>query len=87
MNKDAAEKRTRNNKGRLPVTMNVMLLLKKMIRTWERLMLEKLLVWAFGGSFIIHELLCNAENQFDTDKTLLTEDIVEQQDNKGNSLC
>jgi hypothetical protein len=48
MNKDEAEKRTRN-KGRLPVTMNVMLLLKKMIRTWERLLLEKLLVWAYGG--------------------------------------
>jgi hypothetical protein len=54
MNEDEAEKRTSNNKGRLPVTMNVMLLLQKTIRTWERLMLEKLLVWAFEASFRIH---------------------------------
>ena len=88
MNKDAAEKRKGTEKGRLPVTLNVMMLLKKLIRQWEKPEMEKLLVWvvctlAFAGSFRISELLCNTERTFDPCHTLLAEDVLERKDNTG----
>jgi hypothetical protein len=82
MNKDAAEKRSGTQRTRLPVTVNVMMLLKKLVRQWDKTIMEKLLVWAvctlaFAGSFRIGELLCGREGQFDPDYTLLTEDVTE----------
>lgn len=91
MNRDAAEKRASNGRGRLPVTLNVMLLLKNLIRKWEKPVMVKLLVWAvctlaFAGSFRIHELLCKEQGQFDPNHTLLTEDVTEKRDSKGQTV-
>jgi hypothetical protein len=68
-------------RGRLPVTLNVMKLIKATVREapWDKQ--EKLLIWsvcclAFSGSFRIGELLANEERKFDPASTLLDEDIV-----------
>jgi hypothetical protein len=65
---------------RLPITMNVMRLLKEEIRRWNVALDQKLLVWAiaaiaFHGAFRIHELLCRIESEYDPDFTLLAEDM------------
>ena len=91
MNKDAAEKRAGTKRTRLPVTKNVMLLLKKLIRQWDKPVMERLLVWAvctlaFAGSFRIGEILCGREGQFDPDFTLLTEDVTEGLSDGGKML-
>jgi hypothetical protein len=88
MNKDAAEKRAGADKGRLPVTLNIMMLLKKLIRQWDKPVMERLLVWtvctlAFARSFRISELLCNSERTFDPDHTLLAEDVWERENRQG----
>jgi integrase len=92
MNKDAVEKRSGSKRTRLPVTQNVMLLLKKLIRQWEKPIMEKLLIWcvctlAFAGSFRIGEILCGREGQFDPDFTLLTEDVTERLSEGNRTLC
>ncbi len=45
MNRVVTEIRAGSNKGRLTVTLNVMVVLKKLFRQWEKPMSEKLLVW------------------------------------------
>jgi hypothetical protein len=65
---------------RLPITMNVMRLLKEEIKEWKVDIDQKLLMWAistvaFHGAFRIHELLCKVETTFDPDFALLGEDI------------
>jgi hypothetical protein len=42
MNKDTAEKRAGTQRTRLPITLNIMMLLKKLIRQWDRATMEKL---------------------------------------------
>jgi hypothetical protein len=79
-NMDNTEARKGKQVRRLPITMNVMRLLKEEIRKWPVALDQKLLVWAiatvaFHGAFRIHELLCRTEAAFDPDFTLLTEDI------------
>jgi hypothetical protein len=90
-NKDAAETRATDKKRRLPVTVSVMTLLKKLIRNWARPVEDRLLVWtvctvAFAGSFRIHELLCKTEHSFDPDYTLLTDDLKRTSNNIQISL-
>jgi hypothetical protein len=80
-NLESIEKRNRENKGRLPVTLTILKILKEAIRAWARPMGVKLLVWAvctmaFHGSFRIHEILCRNETFFDPDFTLLEKDVT-----------
>jgi hypothetical protein len=79
-NIDNAEKRKNKDKGRLPVTMTMMKLLKEKIRQWDKDNGTKLLVWAvctvaFHGAFRIHELLCRTETSFDPAYDLLRQDV------------
>ena len=82
-NEEAVTKRCADHKGRLPVTLTVMKLMKEVIRGWSQPMEWKLLMWAvctlaFHGSFRIHELLCQHETYFDPDFTLLEKDVQMQ---------
>ena len=66
--------------GRLPMTVNMMKLLKETIRVSDEDITWKLLLWAvcclaFNGAFRIHELLAKSATEFDVDFTLLTEHI------------
>jgi len=79
-NEEAVKKRNSDDKGRLPVTLTIMKILKEMIRDSNLPIEEKLLIWtvstvAFHGSFRIHEILCRRETEFDPDFTLLEDDI------------
>jgi hypothetical protein len=65
---------------RLPMTMNMMKLLKEKIRTWHAPMERKLLIWAvstisFHGAFRSKELLCRLETEFDPDFDMLADDL------------
>ena len=83
-NEEAIAKRRGSDKGRLPVTVAIMELLKETIRTAEKPPIEKLLLWAvstvaFHGSFRIHEILCQSETEFDPDFTLMEADVAIKQ--------
>jgi hypothetical protein len=78
-NFEATEKRKRVHKGRLPVTLALLKMLKHRIRNQEWTTNRKLLVWAvctmaFHGGFRIHELLARSSSTFDPDFTLLGQD-------------
>lgn len=78
-NIDATAKRNGSNKGRLPVTMALMKILKDKIRNQNWVKQKKFLIWAvatlaFHGGFRIHELLARLQSTFDPDFTLLSED-------------
>jgi hypothetical protein len=80
-NIDNEKRREGESRGRLPMTISLMKLLKEKIRRWGRDDETKLLVWAvatmaFHGAFRIHELLCKNEASFDPAYELLGEDIV-----------
>ncbi len=82
MKKDAADKHAGTQRTRLPLTLIVMMLLKKLIRQWDKATIERLRVWAvctlaFAGSFRIGEVIYRRERQFDPDFPLLTEDVTE----------
>jgi hypothetical protein len=79
-NMDNIVSRTAEDSKRLPMTMNMMRLLKEEIRNWEVPIMQKLLFWsvatlAFHGAFRIHEILSKVESEFDPDFTLLTENV------------
>jgi hypothetical protein len=79
-NLDSINARAEKEVKQLPITMNVMRLLKEEIRRWEVSLDQKLLAWAiatmaFHGAFHIHELLCRLESQFDPDFALLGKDV------------
>ncbi len=79
-NQETLEKKRDHKKSRLPVTQNVMRLIKATLRESQLETGEKLLTWtvsclAFNGAFRIHELLSREETRFDPRTTLLTEDI------------
>ena len=81
---EAVEKRTLKDKGRLPVTLTIMEMIKETIRTSTYPVERKLLIWtvctlAFHGSFRIHEILCQNETFFDPAYTLLARDVVKRQ--------
>jgi hypothetical protein len=87
-NMDNISSRTSNKVKRLPVTMNVMRLLKEEVRIWNVSLDQKLLIWAiatvaFHGAFRIHELLCRVESEFDPDFTLLNKDVKIKTDASG----
>jgi integrase len=75
-NIEATAKRTNTHRGRLPVTLALMKILKDRIRQQAWKADKKLLTWAvctiaFHGGFRIHELLAQRESTFDPDFTLL----------------
>jgi len=79
-NKQLVGARQEGKKGRLPVTISVMKLIKAALRKAEYEVQKKLLIWAvcciaFNGGFRIHELLSREEECFDPKFTLLGEDI------------
>jgi hypothetical protein len=79
-NVETVEKRQKEDKGRLPVTLAVLELIKEALRASSHPVDRKLLIWAvctlaFHGSFRIHELLCQQESWFDPDFTLMGRDV------------
>ncbi len=74
------KKKGEQSKGRLPVTLAVMKLIKATLRDSKMDTERKVAIWAisclaFNGSFRIHELLCKEEGKFDPQFTLLNKDI------------
>lgn len=87
-NRDGCEKRQSDMSGRLPMTKNVMLLFKQLIRSSKRDEEDKRLLWAvatmaFAGAFRISELLAKNEATFDPDFTLLGKNVT--WDNRASS--
>jgi hypothetical protein len=77
---DGIQDRELTKPRRLPMTINLMKLLKAKIRTWDESNDMKLLTWtvctaAFHGSFRIHEILTKESKTFDPDFTLLGQDV------------
>ena len=73
--------RETNKPNRLPVTLNVMKLLKHEIKHVEETTMNKTLLWsvctlAFNSCLRIHELLARKEDEFDPQSTLLLKDIA-----------
>lgn len=71
-NAENIQARKTGQEGRLPMTVNMMKLLKETIRAWNEDMARKLLLWAvcclaFNGAFRIHELLAKSATEFDVD--------------------
>lgn len=80
-NMEAIDKRGKDNKGRLPVTLTLMKIIKAALRVSGLPGERVLLVWtvctlAFHGSFRIHEILARNETFYDPDFCLLGQDIV-----------
>jgi len=90
-NEEAVRKRNTENKGRLPVTLTILKLLKETIRRSTMAGEEKLLLWAvstvaFHGSFRIHEILCRHKTEYDPDFTLLDSDVTIKNVKNNNGL-
>ena len=80
LNADNIVKRSTPQAKRMPVTIAVMQLMKELIRTCDKSLINKCLLWsvctlAFAGSFRVHELLCRSSTTFDPDFDLLCEDV------------
>jgi hypothetical protein len=79
-NRDGITNRNADFKGRLPITVNVMLLYKRLLNQLDYATHDKAMIWAastlaFAGAFRISELLCKRESSFDPDFELLTENV------------
>ena len=75
-----AQTQSKTKVPRLPMTIPVMKLLKKLLTNSKMNMGKKRLLWAisclaFHGSFRIHELLSRSETSFDFSTTLLGADV------------
>jgi hypothetical protein len=80
-NKNGIQKRDSGHTGRLPMTPNMMLVLKELIVNSDKNKEDKRLIWAvstmaFAGAFRIGELLSKLESTFDPSFTLLTKDVT-----------
>jgi hypothetical protein len=89
--KDAEKNREGRSDNRIPMTRDLMKILKDRIIAWEQPWNTRLLVWAvctmaFHGAFRIHELLCKAESFFDPQYTLLTENVTTSTDTTGKRI-
>lgn len=83
-------KRSKATGSRQPITLEMMHLLKALIRKLNISNTDRGLLWAvctiaFAGAFRIHELLCKTEAVFDPLQELLTEDIT-QSTNSANRV-
>jgi hypothetical protein len=90
-NLDNVLARTEDPIKRLPMTMNMMRLLKEETRRWEVSLDQKLLLWAiatlaFHGAFRIHELLCRLESEYDPDFVLLRKDVKVKEGDDGINI-
>ena len=79
-NWDKLKERMEGKRGKLPMTVNLMKLLKKRLVKVNWKLEEKRLFWAvatlaWSGSFRIHELLSKEEVKFDPQTTLMWENI------------
>ena len=79
LNKEKTLARSTGDQGRIAVTIDILKLLKEMIRRWDQPIEKKLLVWAvvtiaFFGGFRIHEILAKNETFFDPTSTLFWDD-------------
>ena len=77
---DTVKARLRGKPKRIPVTLNVLKLLKATINAWEETDQMRLLVWAvslicFFGGFRIHEILSRTKRFYDPAFTLLGNNI------------
>lgn len=89
--KDMANSRDGVGDNRIPMTVELMKVLKEKIRTWDKPWNTRLLIWAvctlaFHGAFRIHELLCRTESFFDPQYTLLTENVTMSEDSLGKKI-
>jgi hypothetical protein len=87
-NRDGIQKRSQGSSGRLPMTINTMLIFKNTIASSHLSVADKRLVWAvatlaFAGAFRMGELLSKHESTFDPDFTLLTKDVNISADTRG----
>lgn len=87
-NRDGITSRADHLTGRLPMTTNVMLLLRKLIEKLDLCKQDKDLVWAvstlaFAGAFRISELLCKTESTFDPDFELLSRNVTVSKGGNG----
>lgn len=89
-NKEGIEKRDKKVGGRQPITINMLLLMKALIRKLSIPQIDRALIWtictvAFAGAFRIHELLSKTESVFDPTHTLLTEDVTQSTNALGKT--
>jgi integrase len=87
-NRDRILKRSENPAGRLPMTINTMLMFKNAISSSHLNGHDKRLIWAvatlaFAGGFRIGELLSKHEATFDPDFTLLAKNVSTSTDKHG----
>ena len=85
-NMDIMSKKSGKEQDRIPVTLELLKLIKAALRDSSYSSSDKLLTWtvccmAFNGCFRIHELLCKDETVFDPRLTLLAENILTVKDN------
>ena len=83
--------KNREETKRMPITVNMMLLLKASIKEWDVSTERKLLMWsvctmAFNGGFRIHEILAKEQSSFDPAFTLLTNDVKIKKSGSGGEM-
>jgi len=88
VHKDKGDIPSMTGDTRLPMTRELMKVLKDKIIAWDQTWNDKMLVWtvctlAFHGAFRIHELLCKTESFFDPHYSLLTENVTISSDRQG----
>jgi hypothetical protein len=91
-NRDNIASKSEHLSGRLPMTTNVMLLLKKLIERLDMNKKDKAMIWAvatvaFAGAFRISEILCKNESTFDPDFELLGRNVPFSLDNSGQATA
>ena len=90
-NQDTTKERINGKRGRLPVTITILKLLKHEIAEAKLPYSTKRLVWLictlnFFGCFRIHETLARSENTFDPAFTLLARDVELKQVKIGDTV-
>ena len=79
-NKNVTEKRRAGEESRKPITLDILRLLKARLSESSLSGRDQRMVWTacttlFHGAFRVHELMCNRQESFDPDFTLLSEDV------------
>ena len=90
-NKNNTEKRRGGVKDRLPVTADILELLKTRLQSSSVRGRDQRMIWTvctllFHGAFRVHELLCNRSESFDPDFTLLSQDVKVNGEGRGRTL-
>ena len=79
-NKNVTDRRRAGEEQRKPITLDILRLLKTRLSESEMSGRDQRMVWVasttlFHGAFRVHELLCNKQDSFDPDFTLLSQDV------------